>query len=283
MIDQMPFDQADAMLGSKRSNFTVATLSAIYNPLILRPNSQQPPFDKPKARQALALAINQPDVMAVAFVRPDWGQPCLSFFVCGSINDVLNGSEQYRAQDLARARQLLAESGYAGEKVVLLNSHESMFIGLASDLVAEELKAIGFNIDVAESDWGTSLARRQNRGPVDKGGWSLFVTSMSGSGTFSPLSNTFTDTSCDGRNYAGWPCDQTATDLRNAFVHEPDPARRRTLLEQLSARLWEVMPAVVLGQRAQVYAWRNEVTGFVRSPSLNTIFWNIEKPDRPNR
>ena len=62
-----------------------------------------------------------------------------------------------------------------------------------------------------------------------------------------------------------------------------DPARRRTLMEHLSARLWEVMPAVVLGQRAQVYAWRNEVTGFIRTPPLNTNHWNIETSARTPR
>jgi hypothetical protein len=50
-----------------------------------------------------------------------------------------------------------------------------------------------------------------------------------------------------------------------------------TILERLSRRLWDVIPAVILGQRAQLYAWRNNISGFVPSPSLVTVFWNIEK------
>ncbi|MFC0407742.1 ABC transporter substrate-binding protein [Roseomonas elaeocarpi] len=275
LIDQVPFDQADFMSGMP--GITVAAPSKIFNTFFMRPNSLHPPFNDARARQALALAVNQPDYMAVAFVRPEWGQPCLSFFVCGSPNGVTNGSEPYQHQNLERARELLRESGYRGEKVVLLNSHETLFVGMATDLAAENLKQIGLNVEVRESDWGTYMARRNNKAEPDAGGWNLFLTATSGSGAYSPLSNTIADTTCGGRNFAGWACDEEAARLRDAYVHEADPAKQRQLLEQLSARLWQVMPTVVLGQRAQLYAWRNDVSGLLRSPSLITLLWNVEK------
>ncbi len=274
-IDQLPFDQAEVLSG--RPGVTVAALSKIYNPFFMRPNTLYPPFNNEKARQALALAINQPDYMAVSFVRPEWGQPCHSFFVCGSPNGITAGSEPYQQQNLDKARQLLAESGYKGEKVVLLSSHETLFVGMATELAAQNLKQIGLNIEVAESDWGTFMSRRNNKADPAKGGWNLFITSVSGSGIYSPLSNSIADTTCGAGNFAGWPCDEAATKLRDAYIHEPDPAKQKQILEQLSRRLWEVMPTIVLGQRAQLYAWRKNITGFVRSPSLITIFWNIEK------
>ena len=120
--------------------------------------------------------------MQVAFVRPEWGQPCLSFFVCGSPNGTTAGSETYARPDLARARELLKESGYKGEPVVLLSSHETLFVGMATDYAAENLREIGLNIDQVESDWGTFMARRNSKKPPDGGGWNLFLTSVSGSG-----------------------------------------------------------------------------------------------------
>lgn len=274
-IDQVPFDQAEAMLG--RRGITVAALSRIYNPFFMRPNSLYPPFDNADARRALALAIHQPDYMAASFVRPEWGQPCHSFFVCGSPNGITSGSEPYRQQNLAEARRLLERSGYRGEPIVLLNSHETLFVGLAGELAAQNLREAGFNIELAESDWGTLMARRNNRNPPDRGGFNLFITSISGSGVYSPLSNSIADTTCGARNFAGWACDEEAAKLRDDYIHEPDEAKRREILDRLSRRLWEVMPTVILGQRAQLYAWRNNISGFVRSPSLITIFWNIEK------
>ena len=151
---------------------------------------------------------------------------------------------------------------------------------MAGDYAAENLKAAGLNVEVAESDWGTFMTRRNNKAEPGRGGWNLFITSVSGSGTFSPLSNSIADTTCGARNFAGWTCDEEAARLRDAWIHEPDPVAQRVLLERLSRRLWEVMPAILLGQRAQLYAWRSTITGFVHAPSLVTVFWNVEKAAR---
>ncbi|HVY14779.1 MAG TPA: ABC transporter substrate-binding protein [Rhodopila sp.] len=274
-IDQLPFDQADILVGSK--DITVSTLSKIYNPFFMRPNTLYPPFNDPRARQALALAINQADYMAVSFVRPEWGKPCLSFFVCGSPNGVTDGSQPYAKQNLARARQLLQESGYKGEPVILTTSHETLFVGMAADYAMQNLKQIGLNVQEADSDYGTFMTRRNSKNPPGEGGWNLFITSVSGAGLYTPLSNSIADTTCGGKNFAGWACDKEAASLRDAYIHEPDPKKQVEILHQLSRRLWQVMPTVILGQRANLYGWRNNITGFVHSPSLVTAFWNIEK------
>jgi peptide/nickel transport system substrate-binding protein len=274
-IDQLPFDQADILVGSK--DVTVSTLSKIYNPFFMRPNSLFPPFNDPRARQALALAVNQADYMAVSFVRPEWGQPCHSFFVCGGPNGITDGSEPYAKPDLARARQLLQESGYKGEPVILTTSHETLFVGMAGDYAVQSLKQIGLNVQEANSDYGTFMTRRNSKKPPDEGGWNLFITSVSGAGLFTPLSNSIADTTCGGKNFAGWACDEEAAALRDAYIHEPDPAKQAAILKKLSERLWQVMPTVILGQRANLYGWRNNISGFVNSPSLVTAFWNIEK------
>ncbi len=274
-IDQLPFDQAPML--EKQAGITVSTLSLTFNPVFLRPNSLYPPFDNPKARQALALMINQQDYMLAAFADPRWGQPCHSYFVCGSPNGVTTGSEPFAQQNIARAKQLLAEAGYHGEKVVLLSTREVAYVGALADVAADEMKKIGINVDVAESDFGTLAARRVSKNPPEKGGWNLFTTGLSGSALYSPLSNPLIDTTCGGKNYSGWICDEQAAALRQAYLHEGDPAKQRELLEALSRRLWEIVPTIILGQRAQLYAWRNNVSGFVRPPSLTTVFWNVEK------
>jgi peptide/nickel transport system substrate-binding protein len=274
-VDQLPFDQADVLVDNK--DVSVVVSSQIFNPFFLRPNALHPPFDNPKARQALALAVNQADYMAVAFVRPEWGKPCLSFFVCGSPNGVTDGSEPYVKPDLERARQLLAESGYKGEPVTLVTSHETLFIGMAADYATEALKKIGLNVQEANSDYGTFMTRRNNKAIPSEGGWNLFITSVSGAGLYTPLSSSIADTTCGARNFAGWTCDEEAAALRNTYIHEADPAKQREILVKLSERLWQVMPAIVLGQRANLYGMRKNISGLVHSPSLVTAYWNIEK------
>ena len=275
IVDQLPFDQADTLVDNK--NVTIFVSSRIFNPFFMRPNVLHPPFDNVKARRALALAADQADYMAVAFVRPEWGKPCLSFFVCGSPNGITDGAAPYAKPDLDRARQLLAESGYNGEPVTLVTSHETLFVGMAADYATEALKKIGLNVQESNSDFGTFMTRRNNKAKPAEGGWNLFITSVSGAGLYTPLSSSIADTTCGGGNFAGWACDQQAADLRDAYIHEADPAKQREILTRFSQRLWEVMPAIILGQRANLYGLRKNITGFLHSPSLVTPFWNIEK------
>jgi peptide/nickel transport system substrate-binding protein len=148
---------------------------------------------------------------------------------------------------------------------------------MAGDYAVQNLKQIGLNVQAAESDYGTFMTRRNSKKPPAEGGWNLFITSVSGAGFYAPLSNSVADTTCGGKNFAGWVCDEEAASLRDAYIHEPDPKLQEVILKKLSERLWQVMPAIVLGQRANLYGWRNNISGFVHSPSLVTAFWNIEK------
>ena len=84
-------------------------------------NHLHAPFDNPKVRQALLHAVSQQRFVAgmgyPEDMRVDY---CPTWFICGSPNETDAGAEPYRKADVAKAKKLLAESGYKGEKVVLL-------------------------------------------------------------------------------------------------------------------------------------------------------------------
>ena len=84
------------------------------------------------------------NISRAAFGDERWWRPCFSFFVCGSPNETEAGvGGRTSKPDLARARQLLKESGYNGEKVVLINTHEIASIGALGDVTANNLKKLG--------------------------------------------------------------------------------------------------------------------------------------------
>src|SRR5580658_16627 len=90
---------------------------------ILTLNNGVPPFDNPKLRAALLPAINQQDFMAaVVGDQPGLSRAGTGMFTPGSpfASDagmaVLNGK-----RDIDLAKRLVAESGYKGEKIVLMS------------------------------------------------------------------------------------------------------------------------------------------------------------------
>jgi len=273
LIDSLPHDQIPII--EHAPGIVLSRVSPIDSYGIIRPNHLYPPFDNPKARQALALAVDQREYASVAFGDQKWWRECWSFFVCGSPNGTEAGSDGYRRQDLARAKRLLAESGYKGEKIVLISTGEIQSIAALGDVTADNLRKIGANVEVAVSDWGTMVARRAKKDPPAQGGWNLFHTTVGGTAMSSPLTSFAINSSCSGDNWFGWPCDEKTEELRSEYIRASDEAPSRAALEALHRHLWEALPDIPVGQYIQPTAWRSNVTGVLQAPLL--VFWNVEK------
>ncbi|WP_376092690.1 ABC transporter substrate-binding protein [Roseomonas sp. CCTCC AB2023176] len=259
---------------SRNRDIRVERFSGIQNQALLRPNHLYPPFNDPRARMALALATDQDDAMAAGYGDERWWRRCGSFYVCGSANGTEVGSEAYARPNLERARQLLAESGYRGERLVLPTTQEIAPIGRMAEAAAANLRRAGFNVDLQYADWGTVATRQSNRGPVSEGGWNLFVTTASGATMQSPITNIGTNSACE-RAWVGWPCDAEVERLRTAVVDAPDDAARRAATDALHRRVAETQPYRVLGQFDQPYARRANISAVLNAPVM--LFWNVEK------
>ena len=219
----------------------------------MRFNHLHPPFNNVKARQAVAHAVSQQDYMRAAYGDPKYWRECYAFWVCGSPNGTEVGSEDYRKPDLEKARALLKESGYAGQPVVLIGGSDIPAYQQMSLVTADLFKRIGINVDLQLSDWGTVSARRAKKDPPAQGGWNVFHTCANGAQLASPLTSPSTITTCDGKNFVGWPCDQVEEDMRIAYIREPDPAKQtraagadaRAALGVAALRAARAVPAAV--------------------------------------
>ena len=242
---------------------------------VMRFNHLYPPFDNVKVRQAVAHAVSQKDYMAAGYGDPHYWRECYAYWVCGSPNGTEAGSEPYQKPDLDLARKLLQESGYKGEKVVLIGGSDVPAYQQMSMVTADLFKRLGINVDMQLSDWGTVSSRRGKKDPPSQGGWNVFHTSANGAQLASPLTSPSTITTCDGKNFVGWPCDQTEEDMRIRYIRETDPAKQRALLEDMHRELWTSIPYIPLGQFKQPFLWRSNIKGVVKANTL--VFWNIEK------
>ena len=260
---------------SRQRGTVIDRLNTLGTQGMLRPNALFPPFNDPRARLALAYIIDQGEMMAAGFGEERWWRRCGAFFVCGTSYASEAGADAYARPDLDRARSLLAEAGYRGETLVFVTTNDIPWIGRMAEVAAARMRQAGMTIDLQFNDWGTVITRQPRKDPPDQGGYNLFVTGASGATMFHPLTNIGTNMACDGRNWAGWPCDEEAEKLRAAFIDATEEDDRKRIAEALQRRLAQVQPYVVLGQADVPYARRANVEGVLAAPVM--VFWNIEK------
>lgn len=237
----------------------------------LRPNHLLPPFNNAKARQALIYLVNQSEYLSAAGFSAKYRHPtCTAYFMCGSVNDSKAGAQPYQGgQNLEKAKQLMLESGYKGEKVVVLAPSEPPIQAAAALVTIQNLKKIGVNVEAQAMDWGTLQGRR-----AKKDGWNIFHTYSVGADVFSPAVNAYAQANCDAAP-SGWPCDAELEKLRAAWVAESDAAKRKGLTDAIQARMYEVVPYVNFGQFFMPMAYRSNLSGVldVGIP----VMWNVEK------
>ena len=126
-------------------------------------NVKRPPFDNPKVRQAVACALPYQKIMdAVLFglAKPMFGAPA------GTPTAVAWPQPTEYATDLAKARQLLAEAGYANGFETTL-SFDLGFAGINEPLcilVQESLGQIGIRTTINKvpgATWRTELNKKE--------------------------------------------------------------------------------------------------------------------------
>ncbi len=240
---------------------------------LIRPNSAHPPFNNYKARQALLYLIDQEEYMQAAVGDPTLSMKfCGAFFLCNSANETEVGA--VKKPDIAKARALLKEGGYNGEKLILLNPTDRPQYSAAIMVLAESLKRAGAAVELQSADWSTISVRRARKDPPDKGGWHLFITTHGGPDPSVPTTNAWFNSRCERAN-AGWACDETLEKLVEDWSRELDPTRRRAMIDQIQLRAYESLPYVPFGQFFQPIAFRKTITGVLESSV--PVYWNIEK------
>ncbi len=254
----------------------VAPFDTLPVPIMVKVNWLQPPFDNIKMRQALMAVANQADYLtALAGDKSNW-QLCPSFFTCGGPMANTAGSEALTGpRDYDKAKKLVAEAGYNGERVVILDAVDQPVAHSQALVVADELKKLGVNVDVQSMDWGTLVTRRASMEPIDKGGWNIFATGWVGSDLIDPAENPTLRTN-GKKSHFGWPSDDKIEELRNQWLKAATLDERKKIAEEIQARAFEIVPYIPTGQYLAKTAYRKNLKGTpLTGPAL--FMWNVEK------
>ena len=239
-------------------------------------NQMYPPFNNPKVRQAVLHAVNQEKFVAGMGFPLDMRMTyCSTWFICGGPNQTDAGAEPYRKPDPAKAKQLLAEGGYKGEKIVVLVPTDISYLNAAALVTIQTLKGIGMNVDAQSSDWSSITARRAKKEAPEAGGWNVYVTVAGEFDVNSPVTNAYLGAAC-GNALPGWPCDKPLDEIRTAWIRETAPAKRKELLDSFQTRAFEAVPYAYFGQYSPAYAARKTLKNLDQYWSIPTL-WALDK------
>jgi peptide/nickel transport system substrate-binding protein len=230
-------------------------------------NDAVPPFDNARLRHAILPALQQEDFMlAVLGDLPGLSHTGMGMFTPGSPfasdagMEIINGK-----RDVALAKKLIAESGYQGEKVVIMVPEIPEMRAMA-EITRALFQQLGLNVDYQAMDWGTLSARARSTDPAVRAGWSCYCVGWAGLWPAVPGSNI---------PLAGVRPNPKMEELRAAWFDAPDLPAQKQLAEQMQLVGIAEPPFLPLGQYFIPCAYRSDLTGFVRAPI--TALWNVRR------
>ena len=229
-------------------------VEALLETNYFRFNVTQPPFNDPRVRRALSLAIDR--ALLVKSVLHDTRLPAYSFIPPNTAGYNSTGRAE---TDFAAARQLLAEAGFPdghGFPKVEIQFSPPVIDPKAVEAI-QEMWRRELKIDV-------TIAQLEYRVQIDNQHLLAFQISASRwIGDYNDPS-TFTDlmTSQSGNNDTGWK-NPTYDKLVDSAGRERDESKRYALLQQAEKLLLDEAPVAPLFFGTRTYLIRPEVKGWV--------------------
>ncbi len=239
-------------------------------------NHLHPPFNNPKLRQALLPGIDQQAFMEAAYGdEKELYRTGVGVFTPGLPMANSAGLEALTGKrDLERAKRLVAESGYKGERVVLMSPSDYADQQAYSQVMRDLMVKVGMQVDYVSMDWGTLVQRRASREPPEKGGWSMFCTTYEGMTVANPASHLpMRGNGLEG--WFGWPTDAPMEAMRDQWFDAADEAAQKKICEAMQARAFETVPFYPVGQRFQSTAIRDTLRDVVAASY--PVFWGVRK------
>ncbi len=223
----------------------------------LRFNALYPPFDNPAIRRALLGAVNQDEVMtAEAGGDPALWRNHVGLFSPGTPMATEEGTERLVGpQDFDRVRRALAEAGYRGERIVVLDPTDYPAIHAMALVMIDALQKCGMAVDVAASDWGTVVQRRASRKPPAEGGWNIFFTNLNGTNNLDPAGQLGLRGNGD-KAWFGWPTAPRLEALREEWFAAPDLAAQQRICAAMQRAFFEDPTYLPLGAYYEATASR---------------------------
>jgi len=139
-------------------------------------NQLQPPTNDLRIRQAILACLNMEEILG--FLQAGLGE----FY---TLNPGLfwpnqktlwsdAGKELYNQHDPEKAKALMEEAGYQGEQITILTSPDYYWAQSTALAIADQMRAVGFNVKLWSVDWGSIPTLQIAEQP-----WNIYTTAVS--------------------------------------------------------------------------------------------------------
>lgn len=231
-------------------------------------NAAQPPFNDKHMRQAIAIAIDDEE-LAQAQIGDEkfWYAEDGSWFKKGNIwHDADAGKGMYNVHDVARAKKLVQESGYNGEKISIIGDKANTYESNGALVLQNQLKAIGLNISIDLFDRATAYEY------LKSGKWNLKISRWS-------------DMTADPQNFQPWTgtngwitgWDDEASHEMDAIFERmavaTDQQERYKIVQEFYTKFWEEVPYIKSFNDVRLYGANERIKDF--KAYGQPFFWNV--------
>ena len=266
--DLLPAARADKSLTVEVTNRSGTIAFLQFNHLF-------PPFDNLAIRRLVLSAINQQDfAQAIGGSDPSLRGGKVGIFLPGAPMASETGMEAFTGRtDFDALKRDLVAAGYKNERVVMLVGTDSPVNNAASEVLADLLRKMGFNVDYISTDWGSVVQRRTSQQPPEKGGWNVFAVSADGDYFLDPT--VAPAIRANGRDaWIGWPDSPKLEALYRDWFLAPDQQGRQAVAHELQLQTWRDVPYIPVAQVFLPTIIRRDITGVL--PGF-AKFWNVRK------
>ena len=221
-------------------------------------NVSLPPTDNLKFRQAIQAALDMEEIMESA--SDGAYRLNVGFQYPGQASYTDAGKETYNQKNPAKAKQLLAESGYKGEELILLTNRDYTSMYNASIVMAEQLKAVGINAKLSVVDW-PAAAQMWSKQTT---GWNLFFNAHGNGPVIGPVAvvRQYAVPTSAYKPKTPEEADKPFNDAFNEMVYGATPDIRKAAFARAQARLLEQVLVIPFGALNQVQAVRSNLKNY---------------------
>jgi peptide/nickel transport system substrate-binding protein len=232
----------------------------------LRFGFKRGPFSNAKLRQAVGYAIDKNELSQAN--TGGQGKPVSAGFPAGMpFHGAIHDQDPFAKANLAKAKQLLQEAGYKGEKVVLTAHLVPDRIAQGAVVIQAQLQAAGMNVEVKTLE-SAALQEVWNKGEFD-----LFYSGL----TPRPDADVYycqtNESSSSNAGFNNAEYDRLCQEGRKAQKAE-DRAKIYAQLEQLRRAELPYYPTIYV---PQVAAWRENVKGWNHWAAGYARVWGVSK------